>query len=355
MRRCIAVASMLLLAAVPAAAQRYEQIVREHTDTVPFAGVVLVGRGDSIRYVKTLGFANYEQRVATTPDTRYQLGSISKWVCSLALLRLQDEGRVDVRAPLSRYLPAFRRDNAQRLTLHHLMSHTSGVPNDVIPAITRDSMLLRAPISDDEVVRRFASGDLAFEPGARFDYAHSNWLLVRRVIQLRSGRSVAENVRRSLTGPLGLRATGIFTGDFADVPNAAVPYRTLAPAPVRRAMPYNAEFIDCMGGSYSTAPDLLRLMNGVYSGRVLRPATLAAMNAVYAEDQAYGYGGRTRTLDVNGVAHRFAWQSGTSGAFKSVAYRDLADGTTVIILSNTSPGGDMLSELAQALLRESYR
>lgn len=355
MRGCIAVAFMLLLGAVPAAAQRYEEIVREHTDTVPFAGVVLVGRGDSVRYVKTLGFANYEQRLETTADTRYELGSISKWVCSLAVLRLMEDGRVDVRAPLSRYLPAFRRDNADRVTLHHLMSHTSGVPNDVIPAVTRDSMLLRTPVSDDEVVRRFASGDLGFEPGTRWEYAHSNWLMVRRVIQRRSGRSVAENVRRYLTGPLGLRATGIFVGDFADVPEAAVPYRTLAPTPVRRAMPYNAEFLDCMGGSYSTAPELLRLMNAVYSGGLLRPATLAAMNAVYDAEQEYGYGGRTRTLEINGVPHRLAWQSGTNGAFKSVAYRDLADGTTVIILSNTSPSGDLLSSLAQALMRESYR
>ena len=120
------------------------------------------------------------------------------------------------------------------MTLHHLLTHTSGIPNEVVAALRRDSTVARQSLPADEAIRRYAGGALLFEPGARFDYSHSNWIVVAAVIERVTGRSVSANVRALLTEPLGLHDTGTFTGDFAGVAGGAIGAAGVEAVRVRR-------------------------------------------------------------------------------------------------------------------------
>ncbi len=315
-----------------------------------FQGVVLVARGDRVVDLRAFGHADVERGVRTTVDTRYELGSIAKWIASVVVLRLAEQGKVALDAPVSTYLPEYRRDVGARVTLHHLLTHTSGIPNDVVAALRADSTLARTSLAADEAVRRLASGALQFAPGERFDYAHANWLVVRAIVERVTGRPYADVVQATLWTPLGLRDGGTFVGDFSQVAHAARGYATLAPAPRRRVVPV-PDFMAAAGGSFATARDLLALLHGVYGGAVLSPASLAALDRVHVPAERYAYGSRVRTLALGAQPTAVAWHAGSNGAFKTLAVRVLADGWTVIVLGNATPDQGAMAALAEDVLR----
>ena len=197
-----------------------------------FNGSILVANGERVLYGEGFGKANFETGIPATTQTKYQTGSFSKWIASVVVLRLVDEGKLSLTAPISTYLPTYRKDTGAVLTLHVLMSHTSGLPNDVIAALKNDSDLNHyEKVSTDEAVSRFASGNLKFPPGTQFDYVHSNWIVVEAIIEKVTGMSYARAVDDLLVKPLGLKDSGIMPRDFMSLPNAAQGYISLKPSP----------------------------------------------------------------------------------------------------------------------------
>lgn len=341
--------SALLLSSLPALAATPRQLADAFAQQEDLQGVVLVARGGKVLHAGAYGHADLEARKRTTLQTRYQLGSLSKWVASLVVLKLVDEGKLSLTAPLATYLTGLPQDTGAKVTLHHLLSHTSGVPNELIAAFKKDPSISSLELSTDEAVKRFASGALQFEPGARFDYAHSNWILVKAVIEKVSGRTYAQEVQRVLLAPLHLKNSGTFSGDFARVPRAAQGYAQVRPEPKRGGTP-NPAFIQAAGGFYATAQDLLTLTRAVYGGKLLTPASLKALTTVYVADEGYSYGGRMRTLTLGSAQKQAAWHTGSNGPFRSRLGHVLGDDLTVIILSNNNLGLDRSQTLAMDLL-----
>lgn len=358
-RPFLALAGFLVLASCllscrPASAQHVEEIVDAFAEQTDFDGVVLVAGSDTARVARAYGWADIENEVATSMDTRYQLGSISKWVSTLVVLRLADEGALDLDMPIETYLPDVAEETGRRVTLHHLLTHTSGVPNDFVTAYAEDPAMLSEAISQDEAVRRYASGDLLFAPGSRFDYSHSNWILVQAIVERVTGQSFEESIARWVTGPLGLDDTGVFSGAFSSVPRSAVGYESLEPVPVRMSVTL-PEYALCMGGIYSTAADLLALMNGVYGGAVLSEDSMDRLTSVVVEEEGYAYGGRVRGMDLGGQTETVVWLTGSNGPFKSRISRVLADGLTIITLSNTGTSPEETGEFSERVLEAVYR
>ena len=184
------------------------------------------------------------------------------------------------------------------MTLHHLLSHTSGVPNELIAAFKKDPSIATLELSTDEAVQRFASGALQFEPGARFDYSHSNWMLVKAVIEKVSGRTYAQELQRVLVTPLGPRTPASSRGLRARAARRAGLRRRAPRAEARRDA--NPAFVQAAGGFYSTAPDLLTLTRAVYGGKVLSALAEEAHHRLRA-DEDYSYGGRMLKLPLGGA------------------------------------------------------
>ncbi|HEX8297819.1 MAG TPA: serine hydrolase domain-containing protein, partial [Rubricoccaceae bacterium] len=241
--------AVLLLSA---AAQAQGDPVDRFVDSTAFNGVLLAARNGEVLTERATGHADFERGILTTPATRYQLGSISKWVSSVVVLALVDRGVLALDAPVVTYLPEYAGEAGQRVTLHHLLSHTSGIPNDVIQAFRADPAMASEDLTTDAALVRYASSALAFAPGTRFDYSHSNWIVVKAVVERATGQPFAEVVADVLTRPLGLGDTGTFSGDFAAVPGAAVGYTAVTPEPAVWHQPQPA-FLMCAGGIYSTA------------------------------------------------------------------------------------------------------
>lgn len=335
-----------------------QKLVDETASDNQFNGVALIGKGGKTLYANGYGKANFETGAASSPDTLYQTGSFSKWVASVVVLKLVDQGKLSLTAPVSDYLPNYRRDTGAKITLHHLLSHTSGVPNGMGAAFGKDPALASyAGLSTDQAMAKYASGDLAFAPGERFDYSHSNWLIVEAVIEHVTGKSYRQNVSELLLEPLRLKRSGIMPRDFATLDHAAQGYVALTPAPQpaprERTFPI-PDFIGPFGGFYTAAPDMLKLLDGVYGGKLLSAGSREKLWQVNVADEGYAYGGRVKTIPLGGRDRRVSWNNNSNGPYKSLEIR-VDDGNTVLLFNNTKMDQGKLNEMGERLLKALYR
>ena len=351
-----ALTALVLLAAFPALADCGDcaTVARRFVAKEHFSGVVLVGHAGKVEYAEAFGPADTVTGRTITADTPFEAGSISKWIAAIVVMRLVQQGELALDAPVSTYLPDYRRDNGARLTLRTLMTHTSGVPDEIDEAIKRDPATRGLSLDNAEAVRHFASGDLRFAPGTDWDYSHSNWLLVKAIVEKATGRDYASLVDGYLVGPLALHHSGTYSGSSLAVPGMARGYRQFAPRaePLDKPMP---NFMMLAGGFYASANDLFAVMNGLFSGRLLSVESTRILMTVERPDHDYALGGRTKTLTFAGRSHPVAWEYGSNGAFRVLAWRTLDDGHTVIVMNSTSFDHMKIGELGTALMEASYR
>lgn len=349
-------AGALLAATFPAAAECGDcaRLAQGFAADEHFNGVVLVGRGDRIEYAAAFGVADAEAGTPLTLDTAFEAGSISKWIAAIVVMKAVEAGRLSLDAPISTYLPDYRRDNGDRLTLRTLMSHASGVPNQIDEAIKRDPATRGLSLDNDEAVRRYASGDLRFEPGTDWDYSHSNWLLVKAIVERSTGMDFAALVQRDIVQPLRLPHSGVYSGSSRAVPGMAHGYRQLAPQPEPLDKPLPG-FMMLAGGFYASANDLFALMQGVFSQQLLSAGSVRVLMTVERPAQDYALGGRVKRLTFAGRVHPVAWEYGSNGAFRVLAWRTLDDAHTVVVMNNTGFDHMKIGDFATALMEASYR
>ena len=268
----------------------------------------------------------------------FRLGSVSKQFTAVAIMLLNERGAVDLDAPVKTYLPDAPA-TWDRVTVRQLLSHTAGIPDftrfdDYEALKTR-----RATLSD--LVARFSGRPLDFEPGSRFAYSNSGYILLTAVVERAGGMTYADFVSTNLFVPLGMTATG---------------YDAAATILPRRASGYvvtddgvaNAPFVDMSipqgaGGLYSTTRDMLKWEEGLFGGQVLRSQSLTLLTTPVRNDYAFGL------IASQEGEHRIVRHNGAIEGFNSwMGHAD--DGTTVVVLGNLNgPGPDKLGPALMTL------
>lgn len=324
-----------------------DAVVDAFLKTQPFYGVVVLAKRGKAVYTRTVGMANIEESRPVRLETPFAVASISKWLTTATVLRLVEMGQLRLDAPLASYLPTFNPDTGAKVTLRHLLSNSSGIPNLFASVVKADRAILSRDMSTAQAVAMFCQGALAFAPGSKFDYALTNWIIVVAIIEAVAGRPFQDVMRTLTLDPLRLAATRADAA-YADAPATAIAYATVAP-PVRRTDARPA-YLAAAGGYYSTADDLARAAQAIFNGNFLTPASLAQLIHIEVESDAYALGGRVKTLQVAGQQHRFAWDTGRTTGFRSVLGHRLDGEDTVVILNNTDLSQRVMDEFAYSLL-----
>jgi CubicO group peptidase (beta-lactamase class C family) len=247
-------------------------VLREMQDIrAPGGGLVIVSRG---RVVHTRGFgvATPQGRPAT-PSTPFILGSLSKSFTALAVVQLVDSGRIELDAPVQRYLPTFRlRDGraSTAITVRQLLNHTSGIP-------TPAGMLLVAAstaATRAEQMRLLRGVRLVAEPGRAFEYSNANYWLLGLIIEVVSGEPYDAYVRRHIFEPLDMRES--FTSeDSARAHGLAQGYRVWFGFPRAETLPYYSREL-AVGYLISSPQDMGKyLVAQLNDGRSRRPAIVS--------------------------------------------------------------------------------
>lgn len=245
-----------------------------------FSGVVLVAKEGRPLVHAARGAANREQGIANTLDTRFQLASGDKLFTRLAIGQLLAAGRLSLQDTVGRFLPDYPDETIRRrATVEHLLKHGSGLGSYWNPAYRRERERLRTL---QDVVALFADQPPAFAPGARTQYSNSGYILLGRIVEVLSGESYYDYVRRHLLEPAGMRSTAYLTLDEwprdralgytqregwdAGPPAGGAGARQTAFLPNTWSLPYRG---NSAGGGYATAADLLRLDTALRAGRLV--------------------------------------------------------------------------------------
>lgn len=322
------------------AASVIEAMVRDHG----FQGVVMLGHRGEPRFSQAVGSADITRDIRVTIDTPFGIASISKRLTAVAVMRLIERGRLALDAPITTYLPDYRPDTGAGVSLRHLLSNSSGVPNLFRPAIRADTLLLSAEMPAKEAIRRFASGDLAFAPGTQFDYTPTNWFIVLGLIEAVTGLSYSRAMDALVIEPLNLSATTLTPS-----PHTAKSYRSVSP--VVEWLDSRPAYRAASGGYFSVARDLIQFAHRIYDTDFLSRSSRSALTTVEVASASYALGGRIRQVQVGESMIVAAWETGNLAGYRSVLGHCLDGQGTVLILNNTAISQRTMDEFAEALLR----
>lgn len=365
--RLVCLITLTCLAAPAARAQtmaeRIDEVMRRYYDLGLFHGSILVAKDGEVVYERGYGYANLEWQVPNTPDTRLHLASITKMFTATLVLQQVERGAIRLDAPITEYLVEYPADPGDRITVHHLLSHTSGIPdfaNDV-PEYATKYAPLRQPA--DTIMADMARRPLEFEPGERYDYSNTGYVLLGMILERVTGADFCTLLYREILEPAGMTASGCASYE-AVIPHRAEGYERTEDG-FRR--PLYDHSIHADGMMYSTVQDLFRFDRAMTSGALLSEATQAIMNTprerepmasqLGGPDVFYGYGvmisnvsWRTRGRTVTVLSH-----PGLSQGFSTLFVRIPEDGITVAVLNNVHRTLHLYLELFNILYDQPYK
>ncbi len=306
-------------------------------DAGRFNGAVLVARGDTVLLSKGYGMANFEFSVPATPKTVFPIGSNTKQLTAAAILKLEEQGRLDIKDPVKRYVSDA--PHWKDIRIHHLLNHTSGIPSEGA-YIPTDAADIKLP----ELMRRIIALPLAFKPGTETAYSNNGYITLSYIVERASDLTYEEYLRRNIFLPLGMTETG--QDNARDVfPNRASGYTTMAGRHIRYE-PNNIHNRHGAGALHSTTEDLFRWVKAFHTpGAILSPRSSELMT-----ENAYGVVKgelKGRTL----VGH-----GGRAVGFLSYTLCYPAEGAIIIFLSNhdRTPMAKLPLDLSAIVFGEPY-
>ncbi|MGA3028961.1 MAG: serine hydrolase [Bryobacteraceae bacterium] len=336
MIRCIGLALLLTAAAPAQDLSRMEQVIQSYVTNKTFMGSVLVARGDQVLLSKGYGSANLEWDIPNSPATKFRLGSITKQFTAVSILLMEERGKLKTDDPVKKFMPDAPAA-WDKITIYHLLTHTSGIPSFTsFPDYASQEPF---PTTPEKLVARFRDKPLDFQPGEKWSYSNSGYVLLGYLIEKVSGESYEKFVQENIFTPLGMKDSG-YDSNSAIIPRRAAGYAHGKDGPV------NAGYIDMSvpfsaGALYSTTGDLLRWEQGLFGGKLLSAASLAKMTTPFKEDYACGLSVHT----VNG--HKAIDHGGGIEGFNTFLAWYPEDKLTVVALANLN--GDAPQGIATRL------
>jgi CubicO group peptidase (beta-lactamase class C family) len=296
----------------------------------PGASIVVVKNG-SVIFERAYGMANVETGERATPRTNYRLASVTKPFTAMAISILAERGALSVDDPVSKYLPELAK-SAPTVTLRHLLTHTSGLPEYEKLLPKNDPKQL----GDRDVLNLIAKRQLALTPGVRYRYNNTGYALLALVIEKASKQSFAEFLRHNIFQPLGMATTQVYD------PNAKIAARAFgySGASDQFALSDQNRVTAVLGdgGVYSSAHELARWIDALERNTLLAPKRLAeATSALVTTDEpriAYGFGWRIS----EDRGEKVVYHTGTTSGFKNAMVWVPSKKLAAIVLTNRREG-----------------
>jgi CubicO group peptidase (beta-lactamase class C family) len=305
-------------------AEKIDAFLKKQTEANRFIGAALVARGDEIILSEGYGLADREEEIPNTSITRFRIGSLTKAFTALAIMQLQEQDKLNVDDPICGYI-----DDCPTawdpVTIHHLLTHTSGIFNHTdLPDFRATDA---TPLAPSDAVQLVADQPLEFEPGSAWSYSNTGYLLLGLIIERVSGKTYETFLQENIFDPLGMADTGYdhnrddlatgYTNQFreADYLDMSAPFAA--------------------GGLYSTVEDLFRWVRAVQSDELVSTDTRKLIFTQHmpvepGADLGYGYGWFYSPLH-----DRLSWgHDGAINGFVSLIFFFPEEGVTSILLSN---------------------
>jgi CubicO group peptidase (beta-lactamase class C family) len=331
-------------------AEKIDALVRRYVANRQFNGAVLVADKGNVIFKKGYGMANMEWNIANTPTTKFRLGSITKQFTSMLIMQLVEQGKLKLNGKITDYLPDYPKATGSKIAIHHLLTHTSGIPSYTgLPKFFET--MSRDPYTPDDFVKKFSGLPLEFEPGSKFSYNNSGYFLLGVIIEKVTGKRYADVLQETILTPLDMKDTG---------------YDLASPILSKRASGYeksnsgyvNAPYLDmsipyAAGSLYSTVEDLHRWDQALYTDKLLADTVLkATMYTPFLNNYAYGWGVGKLKVGQRKDSLMLIEHGGGINGFNTLISRVPDDKRLVVLLNNT--GGAPLDAIRRNILNILY-
>ncbi|MCA9734600.1 serine hydrolase [candidate division KSB1 bacterium] len=313
-----------------------------------FNGSVLVAEKGEVIYKKGFGFANMVWNIPNKPDTKFRIGSITKQFVSMVIMQLVEEGKIELNGKLTDYLPDYRKDTGEKITIHHLLTHTSGIPPYTgLPGFWADSS--RNEYELDYMIRHFHSNDLEFEPGSNYKYNNSGYFLLAVIVEKITGKSWEANLQERILKPLQMSNSGVDRNEVI-LENSAAGYIKRLTGVVNEPYFYMINAYGA-GDMYSTVENMYLWDQALYSNKLLAQKYKKIMFTPFLNNYAYGWGVRKIALDESDSVQVISHTGGING-FNTIIFRLIKDKHLIVLFNNT--GGANLGGLSLAITKILY-
>lgn len=318
--------------------EQIQKLIESYQKQGTFNGSVLVAQKGEVIYSGGAGFANLEWSVKNTADTKFYIASITKTFTSVTVMKLIDQGKLTLDTKLSDVLKWYRTDTGNKVTIRHLLNHTSGIANYLnmkgksISQVADD--FGTAPIDKLAFAKKYCQGDIEFEPGTQWNYNNTAYLLLGLIIEQVSGKSYENAVSDFIFKPLGMTNSGDIQAHQYDV------FTEMATGYMRNFTdfvhpPYwNMSTSYAQGSIYSNVYDLLKFDQALYDPDFLSKASYDAMFTPNLNNYGCGWELRESPIGKDKAVKKIRTHEGFLFAWHTRFYQISDDQYLIVILSN---------------------
>lgn len=269
--------------------------------------------------------ADYDNKIPNTPQTSFQIGSVTKQFTATAILMLKEKGLLDIQDTIDKYIPDYPDGN--KIKIYNLLNHTSGIPEHLKFVDREQWMEGKHTYTMKELIKLFKYKPFDFEPGTNFNYSNSNYILLGYIIEKVSGMSYEDYINNNIFKPLKMEQTGMLSWrDTAK--EMASGYLKIESESATKSFIMEPTLESAAGEIYSTVEDLLKWNNNLCSGKLIDESSLKEMFTPYMNN--YGYGWFVKKINEDNIVFH---GGGVPGYTAHIA-RNIDKGYVAIILSN---------------------
>ena len=304
--------------------KKISALITKSVDLYRFSGSILVCKKGKIVFEKGYGYQDIQKKIQNTPNTIFQVGSMTKQFTAAVVLKLAEQQKLSLDDKISKYFPNIKR--GAEITIKNLLTHTSGLSE-----IFRDPLFIKEnkqiPISKEKLLSFFIDKPLYFNPGTQYAYCNSGYILLGLIIEKVSGKPYEQMVRDFILKPLKMTHSGF---DFAGLKSKqkALGYIKFSRSESISSMPWDSTATYSAGSLYSTANDLYLWHQGLLDNKVISKESLAKAYTPFLE--GYGLGCWIDTI----YQKRVISHGGNIEGFTSYFGRIEEDNVCVILLNN---------------------
>jgi CubicO group peptidase (beta-lactamase class C family) len=300
-----------------------------------FNGNVLIAQRGIPIYEESFGYSDLRKKNPLTKNPKFQIASVSKQFTAVAIMQLYEQGLLDYNDSLQKYFPDFP---YKGITIHMLLTHTSGLPNYTY-LCDRKFPYKDSAVYNNEVLNCLTQYHPAkyYKPGKRFDYSNTGYVILASIVEKISGVSFPEYLNKNIFKPLGMNNTFVYVKGKTHFPqNTTKGYKSWR----RKAEDIFLNGVYGDKGIYTTTGDLLKWDQGLYTGKIISYETLQRAFKPWAHkrwtNKYYGYGWRIYNSQIAGkVIYHSGWWYG----YQSLLVRLEKDKSTIIVLKNKKTMG----------------
>jgi CubicO group peptidase (beta-lactamase class C family) len=329
---------ILLFSTLPlhaeSASRRIDRVMTSYYRCGQFNGAILVKKGPDVLYAKAFGLADRQWNVKNTLDSKFLIGSVSKSYTALMVLILAGEGLIDLNATLNTYIPQYDGPGKDRVTIHQMLTHTSGIPDHgAIPDLSKKRV--RWIYDSDQYLELVKETSLKFEPGTGFQYSGIAYNLLAIMCEKVTHKGFAELLKQRIFAPLRMDDTTL-NNNLALDPKRAFGYEYHLLEGYKLPAYISMDHCKGSGGILSTIEDMAKFNHECFTAQTLTSKALyQKMFTPHVKDwQYYGYGWWIDTIAPDGKIKTLISHGGSTDGYKAYSTRIVEDQTDIIILEN---------------------